>query len=129
MENSPITAVLLIAHGSRHAEANVVTRVLAEDLLRDGRFPIAVAAFLEFAEPDIDAGAAICVERGAGRVILLPHFLAGGVHMQRDLTSAKMRLSQRFPAVEFRLAEPIGTHSGLVDALLQRARDASSSLA
>ena len=114
-----MTALLLIAHGSRHAAANADTIALAAELER--RYPVAVAAFLELAEPDIDAGGALCIARGATRVILLPHFLSAGVHVQRDLSAARDRLAERFPAVEFLLAEPLGVHPLLVDVLVVRA--------
>ena len=118
----PMTAVLLIAHGSRAAAANADTLALAAALAQ--RYPIAVAAFLELADPDIDAGAAECVARGATQVILLPHFLSAGTHVRRDLTAARERLSARYPQVEFLLAEPVGTHPLLVEVLAQRAREA-----
>jgi sirohydrochlorin ferrochelatase len=121
-----MTAILLIAHGSRHAAANADTISLAVELAR--QYPIAVAAFLELAEPDIDGGAAQCVARGASRVILLPHFLSAGMHVRQDLAAARERLSQRFPSVEFALAEPIGTHPLLVEILAQRAAQTESEL-
>lgn len=119
-----MTAVLLIAHGSRAAAANADTLTLAAALA--GRYPVAVAAFLELADPDIDAGAAECVARGATRVILLPHFLSAGTHVRRDLAAARDRLAARYPTVEFLLAEPIGAHPLLVEVLAQRATEAGS---
>ena len=119
-----MTAILLIAHGSRNAEANADTVTLAAQLI--DRYPIAVASFLELATPDIDAGGAECVARGATRVILLPHFLSAGTHVRRDLTAARERLAVRFPAVEFLLAEPIGTHPLLVEVLAQRAQESEA---
>jgi sirohydrochlorin ferrochelatase len=119
-----MTAVLLIAHGSRAAAANADTLALAAALAQ--RYPIAVAAYLELADPDIEAGAAECVARGATRVILLPHFLSAGTHVRRDLTTARDRLAARYPAVEFLLAEPIGTHPLLAEVLAQRAAEAES---
>jgi sirohydrochlorin ferrochelatase len=119
-----MTAVLLIAHGSRNAEANADTVALAEAL--SGRYPIAVASFLELAAPDIDTGGAECVARGATRVILLPHFLSAGRHVRRDLAAARERLAARFPTVEFLLAEPVGTHALLVEVLAQRAAEAEN---
>jgi len=124
MSASPVTAVLLIAHGSRHAEANEDTHALARALARDGHFPVVVGVFLEMSEPNIDAGASNCVEQGAERIILLPHFLSAGVHVQRDLTVARQRLAERFPTVEFRLAQPIGCHPDLLKILSERAREA-----
>lgn len=120
------TAILLIAHGSRHAGANDDTHDIAEKLAQRGPHAIAIAAFLELAEPDIDAGAATCIERGAGRVILLPHFLSAGVHVRRDLCAACERLTERYPGVEFQLAEPIGRHALLLDILLDRANEVKS---
>jgi sirohydrochlorin ferrochelatase len=114
-------AILLIAHGSRHDEANRDTRVLAQQLARRGPFANVVAAFLELAEPDIDAGAALCVQRGAQTVILLPHFLSAGTHVLRDLSAACARLASQYPHVDFRLAEPIGLHPLLLEILCERA--------
>ena len=117
------TALLLIAHGSRHAEANADLRHVAEELRRRGH-PIAVASFLELAEPGIDEGGARCVAEGASRVVLVPYFLSAGVHVRRDLTAARDRLVARFPGVEFRLAEPLGRHALLLDIVAERAREA-----
>src|SRR5260221_2641244 len=107
---SETTALLIIAHGSRSADANADARHLADELTHRGPYPIAVAAFLELAEPDIDAAAALCVERGANRVILVPHFLSAGTHVCRDLAAATKRLAERHAGVEFRLAPPLGRH-------------------
>jgi sirohydrochlorin ferrochelatase len=116
------TALLLIAHGSRHAEANDDLRQLAQRLRERGA-AVVVASFLELAEPDIDTGAALCVEQGATRVVLVPYFLSAGVHVQRDLAAARDRLTAAFPSVEFRLAEALGRHPLLVDVVAARARE------
>lgn len=118
------TAILLIAHGSREADANADLHHLVEALRHRGSYAIVEACFLELAAPDIDAGAARCIAGGAGRVVLLPYFLSAGVHVRRDLTEARTRLSERFPHVEFRLAEPLGRHPLLVDVVTDRAREA-----
>jgi sirohydrochlorin ferrochelatase len=117
------TALLLIAHGSREPEANADLHHVAAALRERGR-AVVEEAFLEIAEPDIDAGASRCVSRGARRVVLVPYFLSAGVHVRRDLAAARQRLAARFPAVEFRLAEPLGRHPLLLDVLEERAREA-----
>jgi sirohydrochlorin ferrochelatase len=114
------TALLLIAHGSRQPEANADLHRLADELRATGRYADVVAAFLELAEPDIDAGGAACVAAGAGRVVLMPYFLSAGVHVRRDLTAARDRLAARHPGVEFKLAEPLGPHPLLTDIVVQR---------
>ncbi len=121
------TALLLIAHGSRQEEANADLHFMVTALRGLGRYSIVEASFLELAEPDIHAGAAGCVERGAERVILLPYFLSAGVHVRRDLREARRRLGERFPRVEFRLAEPLGRHPLLLEVVAERAREADAS--
>lgn len=116
-------ALLLIAHGSRRAEANADLEHVAESLRRRGLYPIVQPSFLELAEPDIAAGGALCVERGAKVVILLPYFLSPGKHVVEDLTAACDRLATRFPAVRFVVAEPLGRHPLVLDIVEQRARD------
>ncbi len=117
-------ALQLIAHGSREPEANADLHQVAAALRLRGEYAIVEASFLELAEPSIDQAAARCVEQGAERVVLLPHFLSAGVHVQRDLTEARGKLAARFPEVQFLLADPIGQHPMLLEILIDRARAA-----
>ena len=118
------TALLLIAHGSRQAEANADLYLVAEAMGRRG-YAVVEASFLELAEPGIEAGGARCVERGARRVLMVPYFLSAGVHVRRDLAAARDALAARYPDVEFRLAEPLGPHPLLLDVVAERAREAA----
>src|SRR5438132_11262784 len=106
----PKTALLLIAHGSREAEANADLCRLAVEMRNRGRYGIVEASFLELAEPDILEGARRCVAQGAEAVILLPYFLSAGVHVIRDLTDARSMLAKEYSKVSFRLAQPLGPH-------------------
>lgn len=112
-----LTAVLLIAHGSREPAANADLHALADRLAATGEYPIVVACFLELAEPDIPAGGERCVAEGARRVLMVPYFLSAGVHLRRDLTAARDDLQARHPGVEFRLGLPLGPHP-LLDSLV-----------
>src|SRR5437016_13808550 len=116
-----ITALLLLAHGSRNADANADLRQLAAELRRRGAYPIVEAAFLELAEPTIPQGAQRCVGQGARRVVLLPYFLSAGVHVRDDLRRYRAELAEQFPEAQFTLAEPLGPHPLLIDVVLERA--------
>ncbi len=120
------TALLLIAHGSRRAEANADLEFVAAAMRSRGRYAVVRVAYLELAEPTIADGAAACVGDGAGAVVLLPYFLSAGVHVRQDLAAARDELAARFPGVVFRLAEPLGRHPLLLDVVEERARDAES---
>ena len=118
------TALLLIAHGSRRPEANADLESVAGRMRERGRYSVVQTAFLELAEPGVEAGAALCVEQEANDVILLPYFLSPGKHVVEDLAAARDRLAARFPGVRFVLAEPLGRHPLLLDVIEDRAREA-----
>src|SRR5262249_59617108 len=87
---------------------------------------IVEASFLELAEPGIEEAGVRCVAQEAERVVLVPYFLSAGVHVRRDLAEARAKLAERFPAVEFRLAEPLGQHPLLLDVVAERASEAGT---
>jgi sirohydrochlorin ferrochelatase len=117
-------ALLLIAHGSRRSEANADLEYVASGIRQRGRYPIVQVSYLELAEPGIESGVSMCVEKGATEVIMLPYFLSPGMHVVEDLTFTRKQLSERFPAVRFTLAEPLGRHPLLVDVVEERGREA-----
>lgn len=119
-------AVLLIAHGSRHAPANADLHRVAARLRDRGDYPIVEASFLELAEPDIRAGGDRCVAGGASLVLMIPYFLSAGVHLIRDLTAAREELATRHPGVVFRLGSAMGPHPLLEELVAQRVREAHS---
>ncbi len=122
----PETAVLLIAHGSRHAPANEDLHRMAARLAGMGEYPIVEPAFLELADPDIAAGGRLCVERGAARVLMIPYFLSSGVHLIRDLTAARDGLRRDHPGVDFRLGPPLGPDPLLEQLVADRVRQLDS---
>ena len=117
---SPRTAILLVAHGSRLDTANQDLAWLAGELARRRPEDLVETAFLEIAEPDIPTGGAICVERGAARVVLVPFFLAPGRHASLHLAEHRDRLARRFPEVRWELRPPLGRHPGLIDVVSDR---------
>ena len=125
-EGKSLTALLLIAHGSRHADANADLDCLAAELRRAGDHDIVEPSFLELAEPTIDQAAEKCVQQGADRVILVPYFLSAGVHVQRDLRAALKRLNGRFSSVKFCLAKPLGPDPRLLDIIRDRVAEVAS---
>lgn len=118
-----MNAALLIAHGSRRQQANDDLHRLAELVTARGEFDIVEPAFLELAEPDIPAGAARCVERGATNVRMLPYFLSMGVHVAEDLEEHRTAFLQQYPGVSFDVRPPLGLHPKLIEVVLERLND------
>lgn len=118
------TAALLIAHGSRRAEANADIVKLAEMVGETNRFGIVEIAYLELAEPDIPTGAAHCVSQGAERILMLPYFLSAGVHVRNDLTELQQQFQEQYPGVTVEVCEHLGLHPKLVEVVIERLTDA-----
>jgi len=117
------TALLLIAHGSRRAEANEDLEWIAAEVRKSGQFAFVQTSFLELAEPTIAEGGSRCIEQGIECVIMLPYFLSPGVHARDDMKKEREELAARFPEVEFQLAEPLGRHPLMVEVVLERASE------
>lgn len=115
-----IDGILLIAHGSRRPAANGDLVNLAGLLAHSEPQAVIEIAYLELAEPDIQSGGSRCVERGAGRVRLLPYFLSAGAHVVDDLREHRQQLAERFPSVEFILCPHLGLHPLMVEIVRQR---------
>ncbi|MFQ5731835.1 MAG: sirohydrochlorin chelatase [Planctomycetaceae bacterium] len=114
------SAVLLIAHGSRRAEANDELVALAERLRARGLYEIVEWSYLEIAEPAIPNGARKCVDQGACRVLMLPFFLSAGNHVVEDLERHRRELDAEFPEVRFVLCSPLGSHPLMTEIVLAR---------
>lgn len=110
------TAVVLVAHGSRADAANAEHRHLAETLARRTERTV-VPAFLELAEPSIEAAISEAVERGASRVVVLPYFLSVGRHVAIDIPQAVEESATNHPAVDIELRGHLGGDHRLLDVL------------
>lgn len=116
-----MNAILLIDHGSRRAQANaLLEEVAARVSERVGADTIVEPAHMELAEPTIAQGFARCVERGASMVVVHPFMLAPGRHVQEDLPRLVAEAAATHEGVGFVMAPPLGSHAGVIDAVVER---------
>jgi sirohydrochlorin ferrochelatase len=116
-------AIVLIAHGSRNAEANADAAYFAGQLQNAGVASQVVAAYLELAEPTIPQGVETVLANKPEVVALLPYFLSAGVHVRRDLKDMCVQFRKSHPRTTFYLAEPIGRHHLMGTILTDRLRE------
>src|ERR1700742_1565785 len=121
---SPVTsdrAVLLMAHGSRDAEARAEYRRIHAALVERLAPNPVVFSVLEFPGedglPSIQEGWQRCLDAGAQRVIALPFFLSPPAHVREALPAElrAARKSDRWTAVDF--LPPLGPADELLDAV------------
>ena len=118
------TAILLMGHGSRVAEANQALYTIAGMLrgLRPGM--IVEVAFREQHPPDIQAGIDACVRHGAQRVLLYPYFLFAGAHVLEDLPVEMAEARRRHPGLQLAMGEHLGAHPKLAEIVAERVDEA-----
>lgn len=114
-------AYLLIDHGSRRAEANsLIGEVAARVRARLGDGAVVEGAHMELAEPSIEVAFARCVEQGATRVVAHPFMLTRGRHVSEDIPRLVAEAAEAHHGVEFVIAAPLGSHDGVIEAVVAR---------
>ncbi len=114
------TAILLMAHGSRIAEANDAVREIAALVKKMTDYDIVEVSFREQHKPDIQQGIDACVAQGAERIMLVPYFLYMGAHVQEDLPAEMAEAKRRHPGVEFAMGRHLGVHRKLAEVVVER---------
>ena len=117
------TAILLMAHGSRVAEANNAAREIAAMLQEITGFEIVEVAFRELHEPDIQQGIDRCVERGAQRILMVPYFLFMGAHVLHDLPEEIETAQKRHPGLVMEMGRHLGVHRKLAEVVAERVQE------
>lgn len=114
------TAVLIMAHGSRVAEANGAAREIAAMVQEMTGYEIVEVSFRELHEPNIQQGIDTCVARGADKILLVPYFLFMGAHVQHDLPEEIEAAQKRHPGLEMVMGPHLGVHRKLAEIVSER---------
>ena len=125
MTGPGMTGVVVFAHGSRIESANQAVRDVAERMANSGYYAVE-PAFLELGVPDLAGAVERLVSRGASRIVVIPYFLTLGTHLHRDLPRLASDVARRYQNVEIEVTAPLDGHPALLQALLDRASQASA---
>ncbi|MEI6209119.1 MAG: CbiX/SirB N-terminal domain-containing protein [Desulfuromonadales bacterium] len=118
------TAILMMAHGSRIAEANDAAREVATMVRKMTGFEIVEVSFRELHNPNIQSGIDACVAKGAGRILLMPYFLFMGAHVQHDLPEEIEKAKIRYPDLIMEMGGHLGAHGKLAEIESERIGEA-----
>jgi len=120
-----MTGIVVFAHGSRIESANQAVRDVVQRMAESEKYPVE-PAFLELGDPDLAGAVERLVSRGAVRIIVIPYFLTLGTHLQRDLPRLAGDVARRYQNLEIQVTSPLDGHPALLQALLDRANEASA---
>ncbi len=120
MNNDALTAILLLAHGSRAMDANGALFRVADDLRFNGQFELVECAFLELTQPDIRTGLDNCRSAGVRRVIIIPYFLHLGRHVKEDLPGIINAWCELNPGISVTIGSHLGYSPKLTELVKER---------
>jgi sirohydrochlorin ferrochelatase len=118
------SALIVLGHGSRNPAATAQFMELVEQL-RSRRDEPVLPAFMELAEPGLDAAVAEAVAGGATEIVVQPCFLFDGMHIRRDIPGMLSGFAAQHPDVAFRFGRPFGADPRLAEILIERAGEAA----
>lgn len=118
------SAVVLLGHGSRRAEANAGLEEVARAVASLLRAETVEVAYLQLARPGLGEAVERCVAAGARRIAVVPFFLFPGAHVLEDIPAEAERLRARYPGVAISVGRVLGDHPKLAEAAADRAREA-----
>lgn len=117
-----MNALILVDHGSKVNEANKLLDTIAA-MIRDdpeSRFDMVETCHMELAEPTIYQAFRKCVESGAENIVVHPYFLVPGRHSMTDIPDMVDRAARDFPAINYRVTEPLGVHKNIIKVVLEK---------
>src|SRR6185437_13507937 len=120
--SQPGPGLILMAHGSPLQAWQRDVNALARSLGQPSEF--SRASYLPPAAPSLEARVAEAVRAGVRRAVVVPYFLAPGLHVRRDIPALVAAAQRRFPRCKLVLADCLAGHAALRTAVLARAEAA-----
>ncbi|HEX7829024.1 MAG TPA: CbiX/SirB N-terminal domain-containing protein [Thermoanaerobaculia bacterium] len=118
-------ALLVIAHGSPRAEANVDVVGVADVVRARGAFDFVQVCYLDCNDPDIATGVDLCVDAGATEIVAVPYVLHSGKHLLRDIPRILDEAERRHANVRIVMGDYVGHRPAIAEVLLDRVRAVS----
>ena len=115
------SAYLVIAHGSREAEANQAFLEFLEKFRKAYPNRLVEGAFLELARPAIPQGIENCISKGVSEIIILPMMFFPGRHIKQDIPGLIEEAKARHLEVDFHYAGPVCENPMLLSLLEENA--------
>jgi len=114
-------ALIIIDHGSKREEANVMLESIAE-MLQTMTSERVYAAHMELASPTLGEAFTQAVREGADEIFVFPYFLSPGRHSREDIPRMCAEAAAQHPDVGWHCSGPIGLDRMMAELILRRVR-------
>jgi len=120
------TAVIILFHGSRAVGAGEIARKIAAKVGTQGRFVFVTAAFLQHLTPNLVEAVEVCVQQGAGKIVVVPFFLQLGMHVNADIPLLLDQAKKRYPDLRIVTTEAVGSHPQMAEIVVNLVRESDA---
>lgn len=120
MEERVMDGVLLLAHGSRAADAERMMEAVAA-MVRHCLPELTIqTAYMQFCDVNIEKGLLTLMEKGVTNVKVIPYFLFDGIHIREDIPNELAAFQKAHPGLSITLGKTLGADSRLADIVADR---------
>ncbi|NTW04766.1 MAG: cobalamin biosynthesis protein CbiX [Peptococcaceae bacterium] len=117
------TGVIILGHGSRSEDAQVILDNLVNQIKDRGIYYYVEGAMLQFNQPDLALAISEAIGKNVEKVIVVPLFIFNGIHMKEDIPEILEQERVKYPDIEIELAGNIGADSRIAEILLDRIKE------
>ena len=118
-------AIILFSHGSLLCGSGEALDSLAARMRAADETQMVEIGYLNYSEPSFEATFERCAQSGATEIVIAPYFLVAGKFVKYDLPPKIAAMQRRHPELQVRVADALGFHPLLADALTRCAERAA----
>lgn len=116
--------LFILGHGSQALEANEIFVNIVKMVISITEFETVGMGSLQISNPSFDEGIAEMVKTGIDKIVIVPMFIFKGNHVKYDIPDELQKLKEKYPQVEFIMADHIGADARLAEIIEERAKEA-----
>jgi sirohydrochlorin ferrochelatase len=115
-----MNGVLVLAHGSKRQETEETLDALIKLIKEKTGEQLVIPVYLQFSQPDLQAGITQLVESGADSIKVIPMFLFDGIHVTWDIPQELTAIKQKYPHIAIKISKHLGADERIADILVDR---------
>ena len=104
------SCLILLAHGSKDPK----WCKSFENLVVGAGHDLHLLAYMDLVEPSLFSVTKQLSNNGTKKIKILPLFMSGGGHIDKDIPELVKELKAKFPNIDFEILPPIGEHPKVI---------------
>ena len=117
-------ALFVLGHGSQAQEADEIFFQIVEQVKKISHFELIGMGSLQISKPSFEEGIEVLIQQGAEKIVIVPMFIFLGNHVKFDIPEKLEELKEKYPKINFVMANHIGADPRIATIIDERAKEA-----